>query len=101
MAINRSTYFKLIDGSVGAVADGLYRKSSPFYTNPGYPAYNPTKAKALVQRLQDGEQRVTSVSFVIDILQATPRRHRRSFFQQPVGGDWYHHRRRVHWCRAR
>jgi hypothetical protein len=46
MAINRSTYFKIIDNNVGSVADGLYRKTSPFYKNPGYPAYNPTKAKA-------------------------------------------------------
>ena len=48
MAINRNTYFKDIDGGVGAVSDGIYRKNSPYYKNPGYPAYNPTKAKALV-----------------------------------------------------
>jgi len=68
MAINRSTYFKLIDGSVGSVADGLYRKSSPFYTSPNYPAFNPTKAKALVAAYM-ATNKVTSVSFVIDILQ--------------------------------
>jgi ABC-type transport system substrate-binding protein len=67
MAINRSTYFKIIDGSVGSVADGLYRKTSPFYDNPGYPAYNPTKAKAMVEAYKTANN-LTSVSFVIDIL---------------------------------
>ncbi len=32
----------------GRRRDGLYRKTSQFYSNPGYPSYNPTKAKALV-----------------------------------------------------
>ncbi|MGB8180561.1 MAG: ABC transporter substrate-binding protein [Acidimicrobiales bacterium] len=68
MAINRSTYWKLIDGSVGSVADGLYRKSSPFYTSPNYPSYNPTKAKALVDAYKSTNN-VTDVGFVIDILQ--------------------------------
>lgn len=68
MAINRSTYFKLIDGGVGSVADGLYRKSSPFYTSPNYPAFNPTKARALVDAYKS-TNKVTKVSFVIDILQ--------------------------------
>ena len=67
MAINRSTYFKIIDGSVGSVADGLYRKTSPFYDTPGYPAYNPTKAKAMVEAYKTANN-LTSVSFVIDIL---------------------------------
>ncbi len=68
MAINRATYFKVIDGGVGAVADGLYRKSSPFYTSPNYPAYNPTKAKALVDAYKS-QNNLTTVGFVIDILQ--------------------------------
>ncbi|MGH3733970.1 MAG: ABC transporter substrate-binding protein [Acidimicrobiales bacterium] len=67
MAINRSTYFKLIDASVGSVSDGLYRKSSPFYANPKYPAYNPSKGKALVEAYKTANN-LTSVSFVIDIL---------------------------------
>jgi ABC-type transport system substrate-binding protein len=85
MAINRSTYWKLIDGSVGSVADGLYRKSSPFYTSPNYPAYNPTKAKALVQAYMSANK-VTSVSFVIDILQddATAQQAY-SFFESQLG----------------
>ena len=38
----------VFDNSVGALADGVFRKTSPFYKNPGYPAYNPTAAKALI-----------------------------------------------------
>ena len=67
MGINRSTFFKIIDAQVGGVADGLYRKTSPFYDNPGYPAYNPTKAKALVDAYKSTNN-LTSVGFVIDIL---------------------------------
>jgi ABC-type transport system substrate-binding protein len=85
MAINRSTYFKLIDGSVGSVADGLYRKSSPFYTSPNYPAYNPTKAKALVAAYM-AANKVTSVSFVIDILQDdSTAQQAYSFFESQLG----------------
>jgi ABC-type transport system substrate-binding protein len=85
MAINRSTYFKLIDGSVGSVADGLYRKSSPFYTSPNYPSYNPTKAKALVQAYMTANK-VTSVSFVIDILQDdSTAQQAYSFFESQLG----------------
>jgi ABC-type transport system substrate-binding protein len=68
MAINRATYFKIVDGSVGSVADGLYRKSSPFYTSPKYPGYNPAKAKSLVDAYKSANG-VSKVSFVIDILQ--------------------------------
>ncbi len=85
MAINRSTYFKLIDGSVGSVADGLYRKSSPFYTSPNYPSYNPTKAKALVQAYMTANK-VTSVSIVIDILQDdSTAQQAYSFFESQLG----------------
>jgi ABC-type transport system substrate-binding protein len=85
MAINRSTYFKLIDGSVGAVADGLYRKSSPFYTSPNYPAFNPTKAKALVDAYKTANN-VTNVSFVIDILQDdSSAQQAYSFFESQLG----------------
>lgn len=67
MAINRSAYFKVIDGSVGSVADGLYRKSSPYYRNPGYPAYNPKKAKSLVEAYKK-KNNVSRVSFVMDTI---------------------------------
>jgi ABC-type transport system substrate-binding protein len=68
MAINRNTYFKVIDGGVGSVADGLYRKTSPFYVSPNYPAYNPSGAKALVAAYK-ASNNVSSVGFVIDIIQ--------------------------------
>ncbi len=85
MAINRNTYFKIIDGSVGAVANGLYRKTSPFYENPGYPNYNPTQAKALVDAYKSTNN-VTNVSFVIDILSGDATATQAfSFFQQQLG----------------
>jgi ABC-type transport system substrate-binding protein len=85
MAINRSTYFKLIDDNVGSVANGLYRKTSPFYVNPGYPSYNPTAAKALVDAYKSANN-LTSVGFVIDILSddATAQQAY-SLFQQQLG----------------
>ncbi len=85
MAINRPTYFKVIDGGVGSVADGLYRKSSPFYTSPNYPAYNPTKAKALVDAYKTANN-LTSVGFVIDILQDNASSQQAySFFDSQLG----------------
>jgi ABC-type transport system substrate-binding protein len=84
MAINRSTYFKVVDGSIGAVANGIYRKTSPYYKNPGYPAYNPTKAKALVAAYKAANN-VTSVSFVIDSVAGNSSALRAfSFFQQEL-----------------
>jgi ABC-type transport system substrate-binding protein len=67
MAINRNTYFKAIDGGVGAVADGVYRKSSRYYRNPNYPAYDPARARALVNAYKKANN-VSEVSFVIDIV---------------------------------
>ena len=49
------------------MSNGLYRKTSPFYTSPDYPGYNPTKAKSLVDAYKSANN-VSSVSFVIDIL---------------------------------
>jgi ABC-type transport system substrate-binding protein len=67
MAINRAAYFKVIDDKIGAVADGLFRKGSPFYRNPGYPAYNPKRAKSLVTAYKK-KHKVSRVSFVIDTI---------------------------------
>jgi ABC-type transport system substrate-binding protein len=84
MAINRATYFKIIDANVGAVSDGLYRKTSPFYDNPGYPSYNPTKAKALVNAYKAANN-VSNVSFVIDILSDDSTAQQAfAFFQQQL-----------------
>jgi ABC-type transport system substrate-binding protein len=82
MAVNRSTYFRVIDNSVGALADGIFRKTSPFYKNPGYPAYNPTKAKALVDAYK-AKNNVTSVAFVMDIVSGSSSAQKAfAFFQQ-------------------
>lgn len=84
MAINRNTYFKVIDDGEGAVANGLYRKTSQFYSNPGYPSYNPTKAKALVSAFKAANS-VSTVSFVIDILQGDAAAQQAfAFFQQQL-----------------
>lgn len=85
MAINRTTYFKVIDSSVGAVANGIYRKTSPFYDNPGYPDYNPARAKSLVEAYKSANN-VSEVSFVIDILSDdSVATQQFSFFQQQLG----------------
>jgi len=85
MAINRKTYLKVIDGNVGLVADGLYRKSSKLYQNPNYPAYNPTKAKALVNAYKS-KNNVSNVSFVIDIVSGSSTSQKVfSFLQQQLG----------------
>ncbi|HVA70836.1 MAG TPA: ABC transporter substrate-binding protein, partial [Acidimicrobiales bacterium] len=65
MAINRNTYFKVVDSKVGSVADGIFRKTSPFYKNPGWPAYNPKKAKALVDAYKAAHN-VSEVGFCIE-----------------------------------
>jgi ABC-type transport system substrate-binding protein len=67
MAVNRSTYLKVIAQGVGTVSDGIYRKSSPYYTNPNYPAFNPSGATALVNTYKT-KNNVNTVSFVIDII---------------------------------
>jgi ABC-type transport system substrate-binding protein len=82
MAVNRSTYFRVIDNSVGALADGIFRKTSPFYKNPGYPAYNPTKAKALVDAYKS-KNGVSQVAFVMDIVAGSATATKAfDFFQQ-------------------
>ena len=82
MAINRTTYWKVVDGGTGNVADGIYRKSSPFYKNPNYPAYNVTGAKALVDAYKS-KNNVSTVSFVIDIVSGSSAAQKEfAFFQQ-------------------
>ena len=66
-AINRETYVKVCQDGVGTVADGIYRKSSPYYTNPNYPAYDPSGAQTLVNTYKSANN-VNEVSFVIDIV---------------------------------
>ena len=64
------------------LADGIFRKSSPFYKNPGYPAYNPTKAKALIDAYKS-KNNVSSVAFVMDIVAGSATATKAfDFFQQ-------------------
>jgi ABC-type transport system substrate-binding protein len=82
MAVNRSTYFKVIDDNVGLLADGIFRKTSPNYKNPGYPAYNPKAAAALVAAYKSANN-VSSVAFVIDIVAGSATAQKTfAFFQQ-------------------
>jgi ABC-type transport system substrate-binding protein len=67
MAINRQTYWKVVGGSSGVVANGIYKPTSRFYDNPGYPAYNPSGAKALVNAYKAANN-VSTVGFVLDIV---------------------------------
>lgn len=84
MAINRETYFKVIDGGVGAVADGIFKKTSPNYRNPHYPAYNPSAAKKLVDAYKT-KNNVSKVSFVIDFVSGSSSDLKAfSFFQQQL-----------------
>jgi ABC-type transport system substrate-binding protein len=84
MAINRTTYFKVIDSGVGAISDGVYRHTSPNYKNPHYPAYNPSKAKSLVSAYKSANS-VSSVGFVIDIIADDQTAQRAfAFFEQQI-----------------
>ena len=85
MAINRSTYLRVIDGGEGLVADGLYRKTSPLYENPHYPVYNPKAGKKLVDAYKT-KNGVSKVSFVIDIVSGSSTSQKVfSFLQQQFG----------------
>lgn len=87
MAINRSTYQRVIAGGVGAVANSIYRPTSPYNTaaNHNYPAYNPSKAKALVQAYM-AKNNVTSVGFVMDIITNSSSSQKAfAFFKQQLG----------------
>jgi len=52
-ALNRAKYLASIDAGIGQTADGIFRKTSTWYSNPGYPAGGTSSdiaaAKTLVQ----------------------------------------------------
>jgi ABC-type transport system substrate-binding protein len=53
MAVNRDQYSKIIDKGVAAPTDQPFVQGTPYYvTDSGYPAYDPAKARALVQEVQ-------------------------------------------------
>ena len=85
MAINRTTYWKVVDGMTGVVADGIYKTTSRYYKNPGYPMYNPAAAKGLVEAYKS-KNNVSKVGFVIDIVSGNSQATKAfSFFQQQLG----------------
>jgi peptide/nickel transport system substrate-binding protein len=48
MATDQAEIIKLFNAGYGPVINGLFLKGSPWYTDTGYPAYDPSGAKALV-----------------------------------------------------
>ena len=85
MAINRTAYWKVVDGMTGVVADGIYKTTSRYYKNPGYPMYNPAAAKGLVEAYKS-KNNVSKVGFVIDIVSGNSQATKAfSFFQQQLG----------------
>jgi peptide/nickel transport system substrate-binding protein len=54
MAISSQQYSTIVDKGVNAPTNQPFVAGSPYYTpDPGYPAYNPTAAKALVKEIQN------------------------------------------------
>jgi len=85
MAINRNTYQRVVAGGVGAVASSIYRPASPYYRKGTYPAFNPTKTKALVSAYK-AKNNVSSVSFVLDIVSGSSSNQKAfAFFKQQLG----------------
>ncbi|MFI5035180.1 MAG: ABC transporter substrate-binding protein [Acidimicrobiales bacterium] len=84
-AVNRATYAKVVEEGVGPVADSIYRPTSPYYRKGSYPAYNPSKARALVQAYMS-KNSVTSVSFVVDLVSGSSSEQKRfAFLKQQLG----------------
>jgi peptide/nickel transport system substrate-binding protein len=52
MAVDRNDYVTRITGGLNQPADSMYAPSSPWYTPTAYPAYNPTEAARLVDRVK-------------------------------------------------
>ena len=50
MATDQAEIIKLFNAGYGAEVSGLFLKGSPYYSNSGYPTYNPSGAKALVNQ---------------------------------------------------
>ena len=48
MATDQTEIIKLFNAGYGVAANGLFLKGSPYYADTGYPSYDPSGAKALV-----------------------------------------------------
>ena len=62
MGIDQTRYNNVINNGIVKVSDGPFSDASGFTNGSGYPAYNPTAAKALVQAYE-ADHHVSSVSF--------------------------------------
>jgi peptide/nickel transport system substrate-binding protein len=52
MAVSSAQYAQVIDSGISPTANGPFVSGSPFFAPNGYPAYDPTKAKQLVQQVK-------------------------------------------------
>lgn len=85
MAINRSTYLKVVYAGIGMQSDSVYRPSSPYYAKASYPAYNPKAAKKLVNAYKQ-KNGLSSVGFVIDIVAGSSSQQKAfAFLRQQLG----------------
>ena len=64
-AINPASYVKTITDGKGTFADGVFKKTSPFYQDPQYAKFNPSAAKNAVDAYKKAKN-ITDVTIVID-----------------------------------
>jgi peptide/nickel transport system substrate-binding protein len=64
MSLDQSTIQKIFGGGYAKPVNGLFLSDSPYYANPGYPAYDPAQAKKLVAAYtaQHGQPKLTLVT---------------------------------------
>ena len=48
MGLDQNKYISVMSNGITKPVTGLFKKGSPYYSDSGYPTYNPTKAKQLV-----------------------------------------------------
>jgi peptide/nickel transport system substrate-binding protein len=71
-AINRAQFYTTFDrGSIGHISDGIFRTKSAYYSNPKYPAFSLTAAKASVSAWQKANKTTAKPVFVIDTVQGS------------------------------
>lgn len=64
MSLDQSTIQKIFGGGFAKPVNGLFLSDSPYYANPGYPAYDPAQAKKLVSAYtaQHGQPKISLVT---------------------------------------
>jgi len=69
MAVSSAQYAQVIDKGISPTSNGPFVSGSPYYVSSnGYPAYDPTKAKQLVQQVQQetGQPVAVTINHVPD-----------------------------------